>query len=607
MKIKKVQLAVFAAIVLSLTVSVGGAMAAGTMFFGGPIITMEDNKQVEAIIVEDGKIKAAGDLETLRGMLKSDDQSVNLQGKTMLPGFYDAHGHFMYTGVNALKTVDLSGPPTGSIDSMAKLLAALSERAAITEPGGWVQGFGYDDIRLVEKVHPTRWDLDQVSTELPIIITHFSGHSVVVNSKALELAGITAATPDPPGGQIGHRADGEPNGQLWETAAYLVQGLLPAYTFQDCLDGIAHASQMWASKGATTGNVGASASLPLFKAASDMGYLKIRATLWFGLEAGKAAHDEMGGDRGSVKYYGDKGLVVLGGIKYFQDGSPQLRTAYLTDPYYTTGEYPADWVAYPRQTREELIQMVVDAHEAGFNQIYIHGNGDAAIDDVLAAYEEVRKPGYRQPAGPDDLRHTVIHCQISREDQFDKMATMKGVIPSFLEMHPYYLGDRHWEIFFGPERAARLSAAQDAIDRGITYTLHADSPVFPHDPLLMAHIAVNRLSWTGREIFTTTYNPGSKYRSVDQRITPEEALRGLTINAAYECGEEDVTGSIKAGKRADLVILDQNPITVDPTTIKDIKVLATIVGGELVYGSTDISGASGGSSSGCFISSMFNK
>lgn len=540
------------------------------------------NDIAEAVAVKDGKILAVGSNREIRKFIGRNTVVKDLNNKPLLPGFYDAHGHFGYSGLSYYTQVQLQSPPIGTIKNMEELIAALAERAATTEPDGWVHGWGYDDVELAEKIHPTRWDLDQVSTELPVVITHFSGHNIVANSKAIELAGITVDTPDPVGGQIG-KTDGQLNGQFWETAASLVTQLLPPASRQDQLEGIALASEVWASKGATTANEGAWADFELFKKAADEGYLKVRANLWFTLEGAIAAHDEMGHDRSTVKYYGDEELVALNGIKLFQDGSPQLRTAFMTDPYYTTGEYPEDWVAYPRQPREKLIELVVAAHEAGFNQIYIHGNGDAAIDDVIAAYVEVRKPGYRQPAQPDDLRHTIIHCQFNREDQFDTMAEYWGIIPSFLIMHPYFLGDRHWEIFFGPERSARMSATQDAVDRNLPFTLHSDTPVFPHDPLLMMHTAVNRQSYTGRDIFTTAYETDSKYRSVDQRITPEQALRALTINGAYENGEENITGSIEIGKRADLVILEENPLTVDSLHIKDIKVLETIVGGKTVF------------------------
>ena len=320
------------------------------------------------------------------------------------------------------------------------------------EPGEWLLGRGYDDGGLEDKRHPTREDLDKVSTEIPIVITHFSGHNNVVNTKALEIAGITKDTPDPSGSEIGHFPDGSLNGQLWElNAMAMVTKHIPSITEQQQLDAIALANDIYASKGVTTANDGANSNLEFFKKAVDNNYLKIRATLWFGFDDAIKAYDQFGGKeaRGTNQYYKD--LVILNGVKYFQDGSPQLRTAHMTDPYYTLGEYDEGWVAYPTYTQEELTALIVKTHQAGFNQMYVHTNGDAAIDYLINAYEEVRKPQYRQPADPSDLKHVLIHTQFSREDQFDRMKEL-GLIPSFLMHHAYYLGDRHIGEYFGPER-----------------------------------------------------------------------------------------------------------------------------------------------------------
>ncbi|SMB88843.1 hypothetical protein SAMN00017405_0541 [Desulfonispora thiosulfatigenes DSM 11270] len=558
---------------------------ADIIYYNGDIVTVDKNmSSAEAVAVVGNEIVAVGKMGDIMPLSGKNTKKINLQGKTMLPGFYDAHSHFLSTGISLLTSVQLQSPPIGTIKNMDQLLAALSERAKTIKPGEWIIGRGYDDGGLEEGRHPTREDLDKVSTEIPIVITHFSGHNSVVNSKALEIGGITKDTPNPSGSEIGHFADGSPNGQLWElNAMKMVSDHIPPVTQQQRLEAIALVSDIYAAKGVTTANDGAGSDFELFKKALDNNYLKIRSTLWFGsVDAAKKAYDQFGGKevRGKNQYYKD--LVVLNGVKYFQDGSPQLRTAHLTDPYFTTGEYPEDWVAYPTYTQEELNEKIIETHQAGFNQIYVHTNGDAAIDALINAYEEVRKPEYRQPAKPSDLRHTLIHTQFSREDQFDRMKDL-GLIPSFLMHHAYYLGDRHMAEYFGPERSYRMSATKDAANRDLPFTLHCDTPVFPQDPLHIMWGAVNRLSFTGQEIFTENYKEGTKYRSVDQRITPEQALRGITINAAYQDAEENITGSIEVGKRADFVILAENPLKVDKMHIKDIKVLETIVGGKTVF------------------------
>jgi hypothetical protein len=564
------------------------------IYFNGTIVTVDENMSyADAVAVNGEKIVAVGSTGEILRLSGQGTEHINLQRKTLLPGFYDAHGHF---GGASWRYVALGSGPFGPITNIADLIAALKARADITPAGESVIGTGYDDVFMQEQRHPTRLDLDQASTAHPIVITHFSGHGTVINTNALSQTWVDydgTTTPNPAGGVIGRFLDGTPNGQFFGNARSLVRkrdgtSFTPASTPQMQLEDIAHFSDVYASVGTTTANYGSAGSLStfnLYRQAADEDYLKIRATIWFSVNGGNAVHDLLGGDtpgqrRKLPKYAGKNDLVVANGIKFVADGSPQLRTAYMTDPYYTTGEYPADWRGLTYMTRQQVIDSVVAAHQAGFDSIHIHDNGDAEIDDVLDAYEEVRKPIYRQSS---DLRHTLIHCQFSREDQFDRMAALGGIIPTFLGMHIYYLGDRHWTIFFGPDRSARMSAAMDAIDRNIIWTTHSDSPVFQHNPLLLMWATVNRISYGGRDIFTLTYNPSAKYRSVDQRVSAEEALRAITINAAYQEFEEKVTGSIEAGKRADFVILAENPLEVDPMRIKDIKVLETIVGGKTVY------------------------
>jgi predicted amidohydrolase YtcJ len=561
---------------------------AAIIYSNGTIVTVdEDMSYAEAVAVDaDGKIIAVGSKsEVMKAVVVNENtKEVDLDGNTMLPGFVDAHSHFSGVGTSLLNQVQLQSPPIGDIKNIDDLVAALKARAEVTPKGEAVLGVRYDDYFLEEGRHPTRWDLDQVSTEHPIKVTHFSGHGHVVNSYALEKAGITKDTPDPTGGGVmGRDKNGEPNGQFFD-CNMVPSSVFPRTSTTNQLEALAAGSEAYASQGATTVNNGAGSSLNTFKLheeAVEKGYLKVRSTLWTSVNGGKQIRDYVGNKTGITKAdWDEKGMIASTGIKYFSDGSPQLRTAYMTDPYYDTGDLPEDWVSQPTMSPEQLIQSVVDAHEAGFDAIYIHANGDAAVDMVLDAYEEVRKEGYRQS---DDPRHTVIHCQFNREDQYDRMAELGGIIPSHYILHTYYLGDRHKDIFFGEERAKRMSAAQDAVVRGLIHTFHSDTPVLPHKPLEMIWCGVNRLSYHGQEIFTTEYDAGSKYRSIDQRVTPEEALKAVTINAAYEQFIEDVVGSIEVGKWADFVILEENPLTVDPMHIKDIKVLETIVGDKTIY------------------------
>lgn len=579
---------------LVLSVSLPGTAAAApssnlTLYKGGDIITVNTQQPTaEAVLCQGDKIIAVGNLADLEAKAGSQAQIIDLKGNTLIPGFYDAHSHFYKTGAERHTQVGLNAPPIGNINNMDKLVSALKSKAEVSDPEEWIIGSRYDDGEMVEKRHPTADDLDKASTTNPIYITHFSGHNAVVNHKALEMAGITKDTPDPEGGQIGRDKDGNPNGQLWESAMNLVFKLVPSPTHQDQLDALAVASDIYAKAGITTVNEGNGLKwYNLYLDAVKNGYVKQHVNYWFNFnEVDDLSSLMKTVKNGSemTKYTGENNMIAIGGLKAFDDGSPQLRTAYLTDPYYTPGEYEESWKAYPRMPKEKLIELVVNAHQKGINRIYIHANGDAAIDDLLDAYETVYqgvKDGtLRKPSAP--MRHVVIHSQFSREEQYERMARI-GAIPSFLIMHPYFLGDRHWDIYFGPERAARMSPTRDAVNQNLRFSLHSDAPVFPVDPLLMLQTAVTRQSYTGRDIFTTTYDKGSKYRSVDQRLTPAEALKALTLDAAYDNGEDKVAGSIEVGKRADLTILGANPLKTDPSKIKDIPVKATIVNGNPIY------------------------
>ena len=487
------------------------------IYFNGDIVTVDkDMSYADAVAVHGNKIMAVGKMGDIQRLSRKGTKKINLHGKTLLPGFYDAHGHF---GLWIWRYVALGSGPFGPITNFADLVAALKERADITPLGETVLGWGYDDVFMEEQDHPTRLDLDQASTDHPISITHFSGHGQVVNTNLLDQTWVdypppSTITPDPPGGVIVRfPADhpthaGKPNGQFFGNSA---RALLvrrdgtpfePPPTNASRLEDIAHESEIHARVGTTTANNGGSANLAtfnLYKQAADEGYLKIRATLWFSLPGGIEVHDLLGGDepgksRILPKYAGKNDLVVANGTKYYSDGSPQLRTAFMSDPYFTTGEYPADWVGLQYMTSEQVEQAFVDNHEAGFDQIHIHCNGDGAVDNCLDGAEAVRTGMENGDLRPSiDLRHTLIHSQFTREEQFDRMEQLTGVIPSFLGMHIYYLGDRHWETFFGPDRSARMSAAQDAIDRGIIWTTHADTPVFEHNPLVLIWAQVNRI------------------------------------------------------------------------------------------------------------------
>ena len=541
----------------------GRGIAPDTIWVNGTVVTMEGERVVQAVAVLGDLIVAVGSDATVRGLAGPETRVVDLDGRTMTPGFYAAHDHFPGSGRVAVTQVNLNSPPIGGIENMDQLVAALRARAEELPEGQWVSGRGYDDTLLAEQRHPTRADLDKASTTHPIYISHTSGHLGVANSLALELAGVTRDTPDPPGGVVRKDPDtGEPDG-VFEESGGMVSRLIPPPTPEQTMEAYRWAVEDYVEDGVTTAVIagGGRGSLAGLQRARDAGILTFRIITMMSRGApGQPSAAEAGG---MVSGFGDE-YLKLGAIKIVQDGSNQGYTGYFTEPYHTPFKGDADYRGYPRRRREDLTTMVKELHETGY-QIAIHANGDAAIDDVLHAFREAQLAFPRE-----DARHRIEHCQMVRQDQLDAIAEL-NLSPSFFVGHVYYWGDRHRDIFMGPKRAAGISALRSSIDRGIRFTVHDDTPVTPVNPLQLVWVGVNRLTKTDQVL------------GPDERITPLEALRTVTIDAAWQNFEEDIKGSIAPGKLADLVILDGNPLTVDPTAIRDIQVQETIVGGETVY------------------------
>jgi len=534
---------------------------ARTLYFGGPVVTMDERDGVaSAVLVEGDRILAVGAETELSGRAGRNARRVDLAGRAMLPGFIDAHGHFPGEGVFAVM-VDLNSPPIGTIRNMDELVARLRERAAGKRAGEWVVGMGYDDTLLAEGRHPTRDDLDRASSEHPIVISHISAHLAVLNSRGLELAGIDAQSSDPEGGVIRRdAATGEPDGVLEESALELLADVVPTPGLIDGIRIVREASRRCVAAGVTTAQSGYTtrALLRLLPLMVRTGLAQVRLVLWPGMEA----VDQMLDDGDVWESYDEKWLRA-GAVKLVADGSIQGYTGYLSEPYFVPPGDDPDYAGYPRIPRDELIERVVRYHAAGF-QVAVHGNGDASIDDILDAFEIAQREYPRE-----DTRHVVVHAQMAREDQLARMKAL-GVIPSFFSLHTYYWGDRHREIFMGPERAARMSPAGSATRMGLRFTIHADSPVVPMEPLRLVWAAVNRISSSGRSMGEA------------QRVSALQALRAVTIDAAYQHFEAADKGSIEPGKLADLVILSESPLD-RPERIDEIRVLETIVGGRTVF------------------------
>ena len=528
-----------------------------TLYFNGDIITMEgEGDYAEAVLVADGRIKATGAYAAVAAQKSADCQLVDLQGKTLMPSFIDAHSHAASMAPMFADLCDLSA--CSSFDDIVAALTAYKDARQVPA-GQAIVGYNYDENFLAEQAAPHRDLLDQVSTEHPITIMHVSVHMVVANSMALASVNYTDDMADIPGGEIGRYEDGRLNGYLAEAASYALIGGLFGTMQQKMAQLWPVAQQMYLSNGITTVQDGGSDDgvVKMLLAFDQAGMVKTDIVVYE--SCGAKAHDTMVAYPELCGKY--KGHVKIGGYKIVLDGAPQARTAWMTQPYEGGEEY-----GVPIVKTEDLEQYVKQALDDNM-QILAHCNGDAAGDQYLGTIEKML-PLSDNP-NKENLRFTMIHCQTARKDQIEKMAQLK-MIPSIFVAHVNYWGDVHMKNF-GPVRGSRVSPVKDALEAGLKYNFHTDTPVVRPDMLHSLWTAVNRISRSGAVIGT------------EQRIGVYDALKGVTINAAYAYFEENEKGSIKAGKRADLVILSDNPLKVDPMTIKDIKVLETIKDGQTVY------------------------
>lgn len=544
---------------------------ADKIYFGGDIVTMDrKNLFAEAVAIDEGRIIAVGRLSKIEALAGEGTKRVDLAGKTMLPGFIDPHSHFMWAGTTSLYEVDLNPPPIGGVSNMDQLIARLTEWAEANPDAPVIVGNSYDDTLLAELRHPTRADLDKVSSTRPVVITHISGHVRVGNSAALAKAGIDAKTPNPDGGRIAKDDAGEPTGVLEGGASALVAGLAGPMTEKQQLDAISAASDMWAAAGFTTAtdNLRDAGLVDLYMKALDSGDLRIRLEYWPRTTTIEAAR-KFPVVKSGTDLTGGRNMITQGPMKLGIDGSPQGYTAHFSQPY--TTQRPQDDGEYRGYSywddRDAFFRYVEMLHRDGW-QMTTHANGDAGIQDALDAYAAAQR-AFPRP----DARHTLQHAQFSRPDQLDQMAAL-GINPSFFIGHTFYWGDRHRDVFFGKSRAEHISPLKAAQDRGLIFTTHTDSSVTPIDGIQMVWSSVNRVTTGGNVL------------GEEQRIDPLPALEAITINAAWQYFQEDLKGSIFPGKLADFVVLSENPLTIghlDPMKIKDIKVLETIVGGETVF------------------------
>ena len=551
-----------AVLLLALGGTTGSAQQADLIFAGENIITM-DGSNATAVAVRGDRIVASGSRADVFQLSGADTRVIELGEQALLPGFIDAHGHF--SGVSRYADLlDLSSPPVGGITSVDDIVRALRLRIEQQQipAGELVFGFGYDDSLLAEGRHPNRDDLDRASTNHPIVVRHVSGHLLAANSMALEQAGISNSTQDPEGGIIRRRAGtNEPDGVMEETAMGAFPGsganMGPEKLSQLRRDAI----DIYAAYGITTiqdANISSAYADMLREEAIAEPYAVdivafIMANPLSDAELQAVSHDQAytGGFR-------------VGGVKFTLDGSPQGRTAWMSQPY-TEGPpgQSADYVAYPSYNPEAYKARMPDLLARGV-PVLAHANGDAAIELMIDGIAEA-------VAGKDlpDHRSVAIHAQLARPDQLLRFKEL-GIVPSYYSVHPYFWGDWH-RLSFGEERASFISPVKATVELGIPYTVHNDSPVVPPDIMRLISITVNRQTRSGYVL------------GPDQRASVLEAIYAVTQGAAYQYFEEDEKGSITVGKRADFVILEKNPLLVDPQELEDIAIVETFSRGASVF------------------------
>ncbi len=552
---------VLVVILISVLMRVRPPLPQSQLFVNANIITMDTAQpQAEAMLIERDRIVWVGSNAEAEAYRSSAERVLNLQGMTIIPGFIDAHGHFPGSGLTEF-AADLNSPPIGDVKSIGSLQSRLSAFAD-ANPDGWILGIGYDDSLLAEKRHPTREDLDAVSKDRPVYILHISGHMGVANSVALALAGIDNTTPDPEGGVIVRDSSGTATGLLKETAGTQLQTLAMDFSAIDFMEMIDSAAAEYLRVGVTTAQSGGvdSRMLSGLSLASKLRRIPQRLELWpIWQTVGEAlVTGEMKLNPKPNDY------LSIGAIKIIADGSIQGYTGYLSQPYFHPHHGDEDYRGFPVVPAQQLAEQVLAAHSAGY-QLAIHGNGDAAIDMILDAIEKAQ-----QAVPREDVRHIIVHAQMARHDQLARMKNL-GVTPTFFSAHTYYWGDRHRDIFMGPERAARMSPARSAQALNLRYSIHLDTPVVPMNPMLLVWSAVNRVSASGAEI------------GPEEKVSVSDALAATTIDAAWQIHRDHELGSLTAGKLADLVVLDRNPLTVPALALRDIEVEQTYVGGRLYY------------------------
>ncbi len=508
----------------------------------------------EALAAWRGRILAVGRDEEIADLIGPGTRVLDAGGGVVLPGFHDAHCHILLFGLSLVE-VNVRGATT-----IAEIVEAVAAHAHRTPPGRWIRGGGYNENKLQERRHPTRHDLDPVSPHHPVWLSHVSGHMGIANSRALAIAGITRETPDPPGGRIVRDAEGEPTGLLLETAQELIKRVLPPYTLEETKAALEAAGRQMAAEGITAAQDAwagwiAPEEFRAYQEAVVEGLLPQRIWLMVDVERLTLRDGRFDFAFGLHTGFGSERLK-LGAIKIFTDGSLIGRTAALRQPYMDPPDVTGMLVKDPRT----LVELIRCAHTGGW-QVAMHAIGDRAIEAALEAIEEVMGP----EAGR--FRPRIEHCGVLAPDLLERLRRLQVVVvtqPRFI----YELGDG-FRGALGEERA-RWTYPLASL-RGVPLAFSSDRPVVDGAPLKGIQAAVLRCTQSGNPFV------------LEEAFTVEEALRAYTIGAAYAAFAESELGALAPGRWADLVVLGEDPLEVNPERLAEIPVLVTVVGGKIVW------------------------
>ena len=537
-----------------------GPIVPDTIVVNANVYTVDDRRpKAQAFAIKGNRFLAVGSTADIRRLAGSGTRTIDAHGATIIPGFIDCHNHAPGT---VLMTEVLINDPYGvEFPTIEAILAKMKARARQTAPGYWVEGYYFDDTKVKDGRPLTIHDLDNVSTDLPVVVNHRGGHTFFYNTKAFEIAGVTKNTPNPPGGTFDKDASGELTGRVTDTARVPFQkpgvGLHPAYTVEQTLqrerDGLAFISKKFVSYGLTSvahegGNLMA---LQQVRAANLLLHrVSYEAT-------GNVLDDMING--GIETGLGDEWIKLGATFEHNADGSFSERTMALSTPY--AGTNPP-YYGNVTETQDALNTWVERVHRAGI-QANFHANGDVAIDHVLTALERAQQLAPRK-----DARPKITHCTDINPDLVRRIKAI-GAVPALFTTYSYYNADKFH--FYGQDMLSHFMAYRTLLDAGIPVCAGSDFTAGALSPLMGLQGMVTRRGWNG-EVW-----------GASQKISVAEALRVYTKNGAYATFEENLKGTITPGKLADFVMLAADPHEVDPNTIKDIKILRTVTGSRTVY------------------------